>query len=87
MDTQATFSQLDRAEAAMRANLCRHDLHENARAHVERGLNHVRVAYIATNDIGKARTVKRPEEDCETFDHLLQMGQATPGIVTLKRKV
>jgi len=56
----------------MRANLRRHDLNMNARAHMERAPNHVREAYIATNEIGKARTVKRLVEDCEKIEQLLE---------------
>ena len=66
------LEQLNDAESALRENLHRHDLDATARAHMERALSHVHEAYIATNDVGKARTVQRLVGDLEKVDHLLK---------------
>ena len=42
-----------------------------ARSHMERALNHIREAYIATNEIGKARTVQQLVNECETLGKLM----------------
>jgi len=65
------LEQLDTAEQALRENLHRHDLDPTAREHMERALSHVREAYIATNEIGKARSVRRLVGDLEKVDHRL----------------
>jgi len=66
------FEQLDTAEQALRENLHRNDLDPTAREHMERALSHVREAYIATNEIGKARSVRRLVGDLEKVDHLTE---------------
>ncbi|MHC1767564.1 MAG: hypothetical protein AB9869_25340 [Verrucomicrobiia bacterium] len=66
------FEQLDTAEQALRENLHRHDLDPTAREHMERALSHVREAYIATNEIGKARSVQRLVGDLEKVDRLVE---------------
>ena len=65
------LEQLDTADHALRENLHRHDLDPTAREHMERALSHVREAYIATNEIGKARSVRRLVGDLEKVDHRL----------------
>ena len=65
------LEQLDTADQALRENLHRHDLDPTAREHMERALSHVREAYIATNEIGKARSVRRLVGDLEKVDHRL----------------
>ena len=65
------FEQLDTAEQALRENLHRNDLDSTAREHMERALSHVREAYIATNEIGKARSVQRLVGDLEKVDRLV----------------
>ena len=65
------LEQLDTADQALRENLHRHDLDPAAREHMERALSHVREAYIATNEIGKARSVRRLVGDLEKVDHRL----------------
>ena len=65
------LEQLDTADQALRENLHRHDLDPTAREHMERALSHVREAYIATNEIGKARSVRRLVGDLEKVDHPL----------------
>lgn len=79
------LEQLDTADQALRENLHRHDLDPTAREHMERALSHVREAYIATNEIGKARSVHRLMGDLEKVDHPLskvRKQQQTP--VTVK---
>jgi len=66
------FEQLDTAEQALRENLHRNDLDSTAREHMERALSHVREAYIATNEIGKARSVQRLVGDLEKVDRLVE---------------
>jgi hypothetical protein len=80
------LGQLNDAESALRENLHRRDLNPTAREHVERALSHVREAYIATNEIGKGRTVQQLVKDCESFDRLLEKVRTheSPGVVTLK---
>ena len=65
------LEQLDTADQALRENLHRHDLDPTAREHMERALSHVREAYIATNEIGKARSVRRLVGDLGKVDHRL----------------
>ena len=65
------LEQLDIADHALRENLHRHDLDLTAREHMERAMSHVREAYIATNEIGKARSVQRLVGDMEKVGHLV----------------
>ena len=65
------FEQLDTAEQALRENLHRNDLDPTAREHMERALSHVREAYIATNEIGKARSVSQLVGDLEKVNHIV----------------
>ena len=65
------LEQLDIADQALRENLHRHDLDPTAREHMERAMSHVREAYIATNEIGQARSVQRLVSDVEKVGHLL----------------
>ena len=65
------LEQLDIADQALRENLHRHDLDLIAREHMERAMSHVREAYIATNEIGKARSVQRLVGDMEKVGHLM----------------
>ena len=71
--------QLDTADQALRENLHRHDLDPTAREHMERALSHVREAHIPTNEIGKARSVRRLVGDLEKGWWVLAgMGNETP---------
>lgn len=72
------FEQLNDAESALRENLHRHDLDPTARAHMERALSHVQEAYIATNELGKARTVQQLVGDLEKVDRLLEKVRQRP---------
>ena len=65
------FEQLDTADQALRENLHRNDLDPTAREHMERALAHVREAYVATNEIGKARSVHRLVGDLEKVNHIV----------------
>jgi hypothetical protein len=65
------FEQLDTADQALRENLHRNDLDPTAREHMERALSHVREAYIATNEIGKARSVQQLVGDLEKVNHIV----------------
>jgi len=66
------FEQLDTAEQALRENLHRNDLDPTAREHMERALSHVREAYIATNEIGKARSVRRLVGELEKVERIVE---------------
>src|SRR5437867_4777639 len=61
---------LDRAEQALRANLRLHGVEDQARAHTKRALSHTVEAYIATNAIGKGRTVAQLVADLEMLERL-----------------
>jgi hypothetical protein len=65
------FEQLDTADQALRENLHRNNLDTTAREHMERALSHVREAYIATNEIGKARSVQQLVGDLEKVNHIV----------------
>lgn len=71
MANQRILDQLRDAESALRENLHRHDLDPTARAHMERALNHTLEAYVATNEIGKARSVQRLVGDLEKVEQIL----------------
>ena len=83
------LSLLNDADSALRENLHRHDLDPTAREHMERALNHVREAYIATNEIGKARSVQRLVGDLEKVESLLTKvrHRESPSVVTFKVRV
>ena len=66
------LEQLNDAESALRENVHRHDLDLTARAHMERALSHVHEAYIATNEVGKARTVQQLTGDLEKVERLME---------------
>ena len=65
------FEQLDTADQALRENLHRNDLDPTAREHMERALAHVREAHIATNEIGKARSVQQLVGDLEKVNQIV----------------
>lgn len=84
--SQDILDLLSHADSSLRENLHRPDLDPMARAHMERALNHVREAHIATNEIGKARTVHQLVSDCEGVERLMvkiYKGRR-PGGVTVK---
>ena len=71
MANQRILDPLRDAESALRENLHRHDLDPTARTHMERALNHTLEAYVATNEIGKARSVQRLVGDLEKMERIL----------------
>jgi len=83
MSNQRILEQLRDAESALRENLHRHDLDPTARTHMERALNHTLEAYVATNEIGKARSVQRLVGDLEKVEQILAKvhRQPSPGVV------
>jgi hypothetical protein len=68
--SQNPLELLNDAESALRESLHLQNLDPIARAHLERALNHVREACIATNEIGKARTVQQLVSDSQKVDLL-----------------
>ncbi len=70
--SRLVLRELDNAEQALRENLHRHDLDPTAREHMERALSHVREACIATNEIGKARSVQQLVCDLERVERLTE---------------
>ena len=56
-DFSPLLKNLNRAEAALRQNLHTHCLNATARHHMERATSHIREAYIAINEPGRARSV------------------------------
>ena len=66
------LQELNTAEQALRESLHRHDLDPTARTHMERALAHVREAYVASNEIGKARSVRRLVGDLQKVGRLTE---------------
>jgi hypothetical protein len=60
---QALLDQLKTAEAALRENLHLHGFGGTAHAHMERAIAHIQEAYVAINEIGRARTVQQLVND------------------------
>jgi len=89
MNANPILQNLHDAEDALRANLHRHDLDDTARAHMERALNHAREAFIATNEIGKARTVRELTREVEAVERLLEKvrHEQPSNVVTFKMRV
>ena len=71
MNNRRILELLESAESTLRENLHRHDLEPTA-PHMERAVNHVREAYVATNEQGKARSVRRLVGDLEKVERLLE---------------
>jgi len=60
---QAMLDQLKTAEGALRQNLHTHGFGYTAHAHMERALAHIQEAYVALNEINRARTVQQLVSD------------------------
>jgi hypothetical protein len=60
---QALLSQLNAAESALRSGLHTHGFGSTARAHMERAMAHIQEAYVAINEINRARTVQQLVND------------------------
>jgi hypothetical protein len=54
---QALLGQLTAAETALRIGLHTRGFGSTAQAHMERALAHIQEAYIAINEVNRARTV------------------------------
>ncbi len=82
------LQQLTAADTAIRANLHMHNVDETGRAHMERALAHVREAYIAINEGGRARTVQQLVAELLKVKHLLRSlpSAAGPGLSVKDRK-
>ena len=52
------LENLTRAEQCLRANMHAHGVDDNARAHMERAVAHIREAYVAISEAERARTVQ-----------------------------
>lgn len=89
MNSQQIMALLNVADSALRDNLRRHDLEAGARAHVERACAHVREACVATNEIGKARTVQQLTRDLDAVERLLEKVRhhPLPDVVSFKMRV
>jgi len=72
MNNRRILKRLNTAEAALIENLHRRNLDPTARAHMEQALSHTREAYVATNEIGKARTVQQLLDDSAQVDRLIE---------------
>ncbi len=74
---QALLGQIAAAETALRTGLHAHGFGSNARAHMERALAHIQEAYIAINEINRARTVEQLVNDLVRVQQV--MDRATRG--------
>jgi len=71
MDETAQLANLQIAEQALRRNLHVHSIGENAQAHMNRALAHIREAIIAT-DAGNGRSVDQLVRDLDGMERLLK---------------
>jgi hypothetical protein len=60
---QTLLEQLTVAETALRGNLHVHGFGHTAHEHMERALAHIREAYVAINELSRARTVQQLVND------------------------
>ena len=74
---QALLGQLTAAEAAVRIGLHTHGFGSTARAHMERALAHIQEAYVAINEVNRARTVEQLVNDLIRVQQV--MDEATRG--------
>jgi len=72
---QELLGQLNSAESALRAGLHAHGLCQIARAHLERAMAHLCEAYIAINEINRARTVQRLVDDLVRVEQVVEEAQ------------
>jgi hypothetical protein len=75
-ETRCLLANLNAAEDALRANLHMHCLDETARHHMERATTHVREAFIAVNEPGRARTVPDLLNDIAKGERLIAFAAA-----------
>ena len=74
---QELLGQLKAAEAALRGGLHAHGFGNIARAHMERAMAHICEAYIAINEVNRARTVEQLANDLVRIQQV--MDDATRG--------
>ena len=68
---QALLGQLKAAESALRSGLHTHGFGSTARAHMERALAHIQEAYVAINEINRARTVQQLVDDLNRVQQVM----------------
>ncbi len=68
---QALLGQLTAAESALRSGLHTHGFGSTARAHMERALAHIQEAYVAINEINRARTVQQLVDDLNRVQQVM----------------
>jgi hypothetical protein len=69
---QELLGQLNTAESVLRAGLHAHGLCQIARAHLERAMAHLAEAYIAINEVNRARTVQRLVDDLVRVEQVVE---------------
>ena len=74
---QELLGQLKAAEFALRGGLHAHGFGNIARAHMERAMAHICEAYIAINEVNRARTVEQLANDLVRIQQV--MDDATRG--------
>ena len=74
---QELLGQLKAAEFALRGGLHAHGFGNIARAHMERAMAHICEAYIAINEVNRARTVEQLANDLVRIQQV--MDEATRG--------
>jgi len=75
-ETRQLLTNLNAVESALRANLHTHCLDETARHQMERAMSHVREAYIAINEPGRARSVPELLKDIASGERLIAFAEA-----------
>ena len=75
-ETRFHLQNLNQAEASLRENLHTHFIDETARGHMERATSHVREAFIAINEPGRARSVPDLLGDIATGERLIAFAVA-----------
>ena len=75
-ETKQLLTHLNAAEDALRTNLHMHFQDETARHHMERATSHVREAFIAINEPGRARSVAQLLKDIDAGERLIAYAAA-----------
>ena len=82
-ERQTLLGQLNAAESALRANLHKNGIDLITRAHMERALAHIHEAYVAINEVGRARTVQQLVHELMKVERLAEkVRQQAPRVVT-----
>jgi len=74
---QALLDQLTTAESALKSGLHTHGFGSTTRSHMERALAHIQEAYVAINEVNRARTVQQLVNDLVRVQQV--MDEATRG--------